>query len=72
MSESVRKTLREELGTAPPAFLDDLDEVELVQLARALSEARTRQTEAVEEAIGSSLWFLPWGLRGAVRKALLG
>lgn len=72
MNESTRRALREELGAPPPPFLDDLDDAELRQLARTLSEARTRQAEAVEAAIGKSMGFLPWGLRGAVRKALLG
>lgn len=72
MNESTRTALREELGAPPPPFLDELDGAELDRLARTLSEARERQAEAVEEAVGKSLWFLPWGLRGAVRKALLG
>jgi len=72
VNESIRSTLREELGAAPPFFLDDLDDAELADLARALSEARSRQADALEQAIAKSMWFLPWGLRGAVRKVLLG
>ena len=72
MRESTRDALREELGAAPPYFLDDLDDAELLHLAGGLSEARARQAKAVEEAIHKSMGFLPWGLRGAVRKVLLG
>ena len=72
MNESTRTTLREELGAAPPFFLDDLDDAELAELANALAEARARQAEAVEDAIGKAMRFLPWGVRGTVRKVLLG
>ena len=72
MNDSTRNALKEELGAWPPHFLDDLEERELADLVRTLSEARDRQAEALEEAIGKSLGFLPWGIRGAVRKVLLG
>jgi len=72
MNESTRKALRAELGTSPPHFLDDLDDAELADLANVLSEARTRQAEAVEEAIDKAMRYIPWGLRGAVRKVLIG
>jgi len=72
MNESTRKTLRAELGAAPPYFLDDLHDAELVDLASALAEARARQSEAVEDAIDKAMRWLPWGLRGTVRKVLLG
>lgn len=72
MNQSTRTALNAELGASLPFFLDDLDEAELQALARTLSEARARQAAALEEAIGKSMWFLPWGVRGAVRKALLG
>lgn len=72
MNESTRKALRAELGASPPYFLDDLDDAELLDLTSALSDARARQAEAVEEAIDKAMRYLPWGLRGAVRKVLLG
>ncbi len=43
-----------------------------MDLASALSEARARQSEAVEDAIDKAMRWLPWGLRGTVRKVLLG
>lgn len=72
MNESARRALTPELGPSLPHFLDDLDEAEQLDLAAVLSEARARQAEAVEEAIDRAMRFLPWGLRGAVRKVLLG
>ena len=72
MNESTRKALRDELGASPPAFLDHLEEGELADLSSVLSEARDRQAEAVEDAIDKALRYIPWGFRGAVRKALIG
>jgi hypothetical protein len=72
VNESTRTALREELGAAPPYFLDDLDDAELVDLARTLSEARARQAEALEDAIDKAMRWIPWGLRGTVRMVLLG
>ncbi len=72
MNEPTRRVLTAELGPSLPHFLDELDESELMDLASVLSEARARQAEAVEEAIDRAMRFLPWGLRGAVRKVLLG
>ena len=72
MNESMRTAFREELGAAPPHFLDDLSERELSDLAKALSEARIRQAEALEHAIDRAMRFIPWGFRGAVKAVLLG
>ena len=72
MKESARTALREELGAAPPHFLDDLDDAELAALASTLAEARARQAEALEDAIDKAMRWIPWGLRGTVRKVLLG
>jgi hypothetical protein len=72
MNESTRSAFREELGAAPPYFLDDLDERELTDLLKALSEARVRQAEDLEDAIDRAMRFIPWGFRGAVKKVLLG
>jgi len=72
MRDSTREALSAELGRSLPFFLDDLDEAELMELARTLEGARTHQAEALEHAIDRAMRFLPWGLRGAVRKVLLG
>ena len=72
MDQSVRTALAEELGTSPPRFLDTLEARELQDLTAVLKEARVRQAEDVEEAIDRAMRFLPWGLRGAVRKVLIG
>ena len=72
MDESIRTALRRELGTSPPKFLDELDEAKLHDLAAVLSQARVRQADEVEAAIDRAMRFLPWGLRGTVRKVLIG
>lgn len=72
MNESIRSALGVELGAAPPRFLDELDDRELRDLTAVLSEARLRQADEVEEAIDKAMRFLPWGLRGTVRKVLIG
>jgi hypothetical protein len=72
MNESTRAALREELGAAPPYFLGDLDDRELSDLLKALSEARVRQAEELEVAIDRAMRFIPWGFRSAVKKVLLG
>lgn len=72
MREATRQALSQELGRSLPFFLDDLDDREQDDLARVLAEARTQQAEALEHAIDRAMRFLPWGLRGAVRKVLLG
>lgn len=72
MDEPVRTALREELGSSPPAFLDELDDRELRELTEVLSRARVRQAEEVEEAIDRAMRFLPWGVRGTVRRVLIG
>lgn len=72
MREATRQALSQELGRSLPFFLEDLDEREQDDLARVLEDARTRQAEALEHAIDGSMRFLPWGIRGAVRKVLLG
>ena len=62
MNESTRAALREELGAAPPYFLDDLDERELYGAGlKALSGARVRQAEELEDAIDRAMRFIPWG-----------
>lgn len=72
MEEATRSALGAELGATPPEFLDELDEAELRDLTDALAEARARQADAVEEAIERALRFVPWVLRGTVRKVLIG
>jgi hypothetical protein len=72
MNEPTRTAFREELGAAPPYFLDDLDDRDQADLVKALSEARIRQAEALEDAIDKAMRFIPWGFRGAVKKVLLG
>ena len=72
MRDSTRDELRAELGASLPFFLDDLEDDELLDLAAALSGARVRQAEALEAAIDKAMRFLPWGVRGTVRKVLIG
>jgi hypothetical protein len=70
--DSTRHELRTELGASLPFFLDDLEDDELLDLAAALAGARVRQAEALEAAIDKAMRFLPWGVRGTVRKVLIG
>ena len=72
MDASTRRALADELGQSLPRSLDRLDDAELVDLARALEQARVRQEEAVEAAIDKAMRFIPWGLRGTVKKVLIG
>src|SRR3954462_5908921 len=72
VNEATRTALREELGAAPPYFLADLPDPELEDLVKALSAARIRQAEELEDAIDKAMRFIPWGFRGAVKKVLLG
>ena len=72
MNDETRHALSSELGASLPFFLDDLDEAELRDLADTLSRARVRQAEELETAIDRAMRFLPWGVRGTVKKVLLG
>ena len=72
MDEATRSALQTELGSPPPPFLDQLEPGELADLAALLEHARVRQADEVEAAIDHAMRFLPWGLRGAVRKVLIG
>lgn len=72
MNAAAREKLAGELGEPLPACLDELDDLELSDLAAALSTARVRQAEDVEAAIDKAMRYVPWGFRGAVRKVLIG
>ncbi len=72
MDESIRSALTAELGPSLPGSIEQLDDAELADLATALAEARVRQAEAVEAAIDKAMRFIPWGLRGTVKKVLTG
>ena len=72
MEDSTRSALTALLGPSLPASMERLDDAELMDLATALTEARARQDEAVEAAIDRAMRFIPWGLRGTVKKVLIG
>ena len=72
VEDPTRRALATELGTSLPRSLDRLSDAELMSLARALEHARIRQEEAVETAIDRAMRFIPWGLRGTVKKVLIG
>lgn len=62
--------LSAELGSDAPEALSQLDPRHITELTAALRNARMRQKEQLEEALGSVLKHIPLLLRGPVRKVL--
>ena len=72
MNDATQDTLLGELGEPLPECLDQLDDAELTDLASVLTTARVRQAADVEAAIDKAMRYIPWGVRGVVRKVLIG
>ncbi len=72
MSADGVTTLEAELGGRAPDGLSALSDADLRSFAEALHGAKTRQSEALEAAIGQSLEIVPRVCRGPVRKILFG
>ena len=64
--------VRDQFGDPLPEGLRALSDDELEDLAAALAEADREQSRAVDAAIDKALSHLPWGMRGVVRKILIG
>ncbi len=70
--EDPREALRARLEEPLPERLWSLPDDDLADLADALVEAHRRQAVALDESIDQTLGYLPWLLRGVVRRVLLG
>jgi hypothetical protein len=64
--------LAAELGAEPPAALESLSEAEVADLARAVGDARARQSAALAKAGSEALDRLPRLVRGVVRRVIRG
>ena len=64
--------LRAALRGDVPDGLGAVDDATLIALAAAVREAEERQVHALREAGDQALRYVPWVLRGAVRKAIFG
>jgi len=64
--------LSEALGARPPKGLAALPPAALEELELAVREARTRQGEALEKSLDTSLRVAPRPLRPLLRKVLMG
>jgi hypothetical protein len=67
-----RQVLRARLDEPLPERLWSLPDDQLADLGSALADAHERQAVALDKSIDKTLRFLPWLLRGVVRKVLLG
>jgi hypothetical protein len=72
MRDERLRAVRGEYGEPLPEELAALSDGELADLAAALSDARRRQSRALDAAIDHTLRFLPWPLSGLVRRVLIG
>jgi hypothetical protein len=72
MPDDPEQVLRARLDEPLPERLWTLPEDQLADLADALADAHSRQGVALDDSIDRALRFLPWLLRGVVRKVLLG
>ena len=70
MNKSPLDILRRELGGEPPAAFKDLDAPSLSHLAAAMSGARARQKQQLDEALTKALEHVPMLMRGPIRKIL--
>ncbi|WP_235999414.1 hypothetical protein [Qaidamihabitans albus] len=65
-----RRTLAEQLGGALPEGIEALDEEHKRLLGDLLRDRRRRQAAALSAAAEGSLAYVPFVLRGAVRRAV--
>lgn len=72
MGDDALTRLEDAFGTSPPDGVAGLAPEDLADLARALEQARRRQSADLHEAMRRSLDHIPGLLRGPVRKLLLG
>ena len=70
MNRSALDHLKRELGCEPPAAFKELDAQALAHLAGAMSGARTRQKQQLDEALTRALEHVPMLMRGPIRKIL--
>jgi hypothetical protein len=64
--------LRELLAAEPPASVLALDDAARGELADLLEESRQRQSDSLQEAFAATLKYVPFPVRGIVKKVLLG
>lgn len=72
MSAKGVSVLADELGGQVPDGLQALTDAQLRSFAEAVREAKQRQSEELEAAIGQSLEIVPRVCRRPVRKILFG
>jgi hypothetical protein len=72
MTSSAMHSLEVELDDRIPDGLKVLEEEELNDLADRLNDAKLRQSQALDAAIGEALEIVPRLLRGPMRKVLFG
>lgn len=72
MTPSAVSSLEAELDDRIPDGLKALTEEELNDLADRLNDAKLRQSQALDAAIGEALEIVPRLLRGPMRKVLFG
>lgn len=72
MTPSALSSLEAQLGDRVPDGLAALADEELIDVADRLHDARLRQTQALDAAIGEALEIVPRLLRRPVRKILFG
>lgn len=66
----MRRTLAEQLGEPLPGGIEALDDEQKRLIGDLLRAARRRQAAALTTAAEESLEYVPFLLRGAVRKAV--
>lgn len=72
MTAKALRALESELGGRAPERLEALADADLLALAELLRDAKARQSEALDAAVGQSLEIVPRMARGPVRKILFG
>jgi hypothetical protein len=72
MTPSAMRALELELGDRVPDGLKTLTDEELTDIADRLRDAKLRQSEALDAAIGEAVEIVPRLLRGPMRKILFG
>ena len=70
MSKPALDALKRELGSEAPAAFKTLDAPSLTHLASAMSGARVRQKQQLDEALTRALEHVPMLMRGTIRKIL--
>lgn len=72
MTPSARRSLKAELGDRVPDGLGTLTDAQRADVADRLHDARSRQSRALDVAIGDALEIVPRLLRRPVRRILFG